>query len=347
MKIRGFGSTNDGREAKLYTLENKNGMEITLCDYGAHLVSVLVPVKGDEKKDLVLGYDEVGGYETDECHFGASIGRNGNRIAGACFELNGTRYQLAANENGNNLHSGPDGYDYRYWEVKEATDTFVTFRLESPDKDQGFPGNFDICVTYTLTQDNAIEIHYEGCCDADTVANMTNHTYFNLGGHDSGDVLNQTLVLKAEQYSPVKDSKSIPTGEHATVFGTPMDFTKEKAIGQEINADFEQLNFTGGYDHNYILDKAIEGSVELMAVASCKETGIVMEAYTDLPAVQFYAGNFIKDVKGKGGSIYGKRNGFCLESQYIPNAINEESEEKPILRKGDTYDTTTVYKFLF
>ncbi|MCI5648889.1 MAG: aldose epimerase family protein [Fusicatenibacter sp.] len=347
MKIRGFGATEDGREANLYTLENKNGMEIALCDYGAHLVSVLVPVGGKEKKDLVLGFDDVSGYVTDGCHFGATIGRNGNRIAEASFELNGSHYQLSANENENNLHSGPDGYEYRYWEVKEAADTYVTFHLVSPDKDQGFPGNFDICVTYTLTDENAIEIHYEGTCDADTVANMTNHTYFNLGGHDSGDILNQTLKLKAEYYSPVIDSKSIPTGEHAAVTGTPMDFTKEKAIGQEINADFEQLIFTGGYDHNYILDKAICGSVELMAVASCKETGIVMEAYTDLPAVQFYAGNFIKDVAGKGGITYGKRNGFCLESQYIPNAINEESEEKPILAKGDTYDTTTVYKFIF
>ena len=176
---------------------------------------------------------------------------------------------------------------------------------------------------------------------------MTNHSYFNLAGHDAGSIENQTLVLKAEQFSPVIDSASIPTGEHAPVQGTPMDFTSEKAIGAEIEADFEQLKLTGGYDHNFILDKAVEGSIELMAVASCKESGITMEAFTDLPCVQFYAGNFITPVTGKNGVFYDKRNGFCLESQYVPNAINQEGEEKPILEAGDTYDTTTVYKFIF
>ena len=166
-------------------------------------------------------------------------------------------------------------------------------------------------VTYTLTDENAVEIHYEGSCDQDTVVNMTNHSYFNLAGHDAGSIENQTLVLKAEQFSPVIDSASIPTGEHAPVQGTPMDFTSEKAIGAEIEADFEQLKLTGGYDHNFILDKAVEGSIELMAVASCKESGITMEAFTDLPCVQFYAGNFIAPVTGKNGVFYDKRNGFC------------------------------------
>ena len=255
--------------------------------------------------------------------------------------------QLTATEGPNNLHSGPDGYDYRLWNVEEADDSAVTFVLMSQDGDQGFPGNFEVSVTYTLTDENAVEIHYEGSCDQDTVVNMTNHSYFNLAGHDAGSIENQTLVLKAEQFSPVIDSASIPTGEHAPVQGTPMDFTSEKAIGAEIEADFEQLKLTGGYDHNFILDKAVEGSIELMAVASCKESGITMEAFTDLPCVQFYAGNFIAPVTGKNGVFYDKRNGFCLESQYVPNAINQEGEEKPILEAGDTYDTTTVYKFIF
>jgi aldose 1-epimerase len=347
MKKQGFGTTKDGKEALLYTLSNKNGMEISVTDYGAHLVSVLVPDKDGKKRDVVLGFDSVTGYETDGSHFGATIGRNGNRIAGAAFELHGKTYQLAKNENNNNLHSGPDGYDYRLWNVEEADDSAVTFVLMSPDGDQGFPGNFEVSVTYTLTDENAVEIHYEGSCDQDTVVNMTNHSYFNLAGHDAGSIENQTLVLKAEQFSPVIDSASIPTGEHAPVQGTPMDFTSEKAIGAEIEADFEQLKLTGGYDHNFILDKAVEGSIELMAVASCKESGITMEAFTDLPCVQFYAGNFIAPVTGKNGVFYDKRNGFCLESQYVPNAINQEGEEKPILEAGDTYDTTTVYKFIF
>ena len=241
MKKQGFGTTKDGKEASLYTLSNKNGMEISVTDYGAHLVSVLVPDKDGKKRDVVLGFDSVTGYETDGSHFGATIGRNGNRIAGAAFELHGKTYQMAKNENGNNLHSGPDGYDYRLWNVEEADDSAVTFVLMSPDGDQGFPGNFEVSVTYTLTDENAVEIHYEGSCDQDTVVNMTNHSYFNLAGHDAGSIENQTLILKAEQFSPVIDSASIPTGEHASVKGTPMDFTSEKAIGAEIEADFEQL----------------------------------------------------------------------------------------------------------
>ena len=176
MKKQGFGTTKDGKEALLYTLSNKNGMEISVTDYGAHLVSVLVPDKDGKKRDVVLGFDSVTGYETDGSHFGATIGRNGNRIAGAAFELHGKTYQLAKNENNNTLHSGPDGYDYRLWNVEEADDSAVTFVLMSPDGDQGFPGNFEVSVTYTLTDENAVEIHYEGSCDQDTVVNMTNHS---------------------------------------------------------------------------------------------------------------------------------------------------------------------------
>lgn len=345
MNRTAFGTV-EGREAQLYSFVNAGGMEMTVCDYGAHLVSVKVPAKDGSKKDVVLGYGDVSGYVTDPCHLGATIGRNGNRIANAAFELNGVRYQLAANENGSSLHSGPDGYEYRFWEVKEVKDQAITLHLDSPDKDQGFPGNFSVDVTYTLTDDNEVSIHYCGTCDADTVANMTNHSYFNLNGHDSGDVLEHTVCLKASHFSPVIDSRSIPTGEHAPVSGTPMDFTEEKTIGREISADFEQLKLTGGYDHNFILDRTGEGP-QLFAAVKGDQTGIVMEAYTDLPAFQFYTGNFVDHVKGKDGAVYEKRSGFCLESQYIPNAVNEEKEEKPILKAGEIYDTTTMYKFIY
>ena len=347
IKVSEFGKTSKGKIAHIYTLVNGKGMALEVTDYGATMVSILAPDAKGRSKDVLLGFDDVQDYEQGTCYFGAIIGRNGNRIAGAAFELHGKTYQLAKNENNNNLHSGPDGYDYGLRNVEEADDSAVTFVLMSPDGGQGFPGNFEVSVTYTLTDENAVEIHYEGSCDQDTVVNMTNHSYFNLAGHDAGSIENQTLVLKAEQFSPVIDSASIPTGEHAPVQGTPMDFTSEKAIGAEIEADFEQLKLTGGYDHNFILDKAVEGSIELMAVASCKESGITMEAFTDLPCVQFYAGNFIAPVTGKNGVFYDKRNGFCLESQYVPNAINQEGEEKPIIEAGDTYDTTTVYKFIF
>lgn len=345
MNRTGFGTVEE-REAQLYSFVNGNGMEMTVCDYGAHLVSVKVPSANNRKSDVVLGYDNAADYVTDPCHLGATIGRNGNRIANAAFELNGVKYQLAANENENNLHSGPDGYEYRFWEVTEVTDRAITLHLESPDKDQGFPGNFSVDVTYTLTDENEIAIRYHGTCDTDTVANMTNHSYFNLNGHNSGDVLEHTVCLKADCFSSVADSKSIPTGEHTPVEGTPMDFRKEKTIGKEILADYEQLKLTGGYDHNFIIGKAGKEQV-LFAVVKGDRTGIVMEAYTDLPAFQFYTGNFIDHVKGKENAVYEKHAGFCLESQYIPNAVNEEKEEKPILKAGETYDTTTVYRFVF
>lgn len=345
MNRTGFGMVGE-REAQLYSFSNTAGMEMTVCDYGAHLVSVMVPAADGSKKDMVLGYGDAAAYETDPCHLGATIGRNGNRIENASFELNGVKYQLAANENGNSLHSGPDGYEYRFWEVREVNDQSITFHLDSPDGDQGFPGNFSVDVTYTLTDNNEVMIHYHGTCDKDTIANMTNHSYFNLNGHDSGDVLEHTVCLKAGCFSPVVDSRSIPTGEHAPVQGTPMDFTEEKTIGKEINAEFEQLKLTGGYDHNYIIDDAGEG-LKLFATVTGDRTGITMTASTDLPAFQFYTGNFIDHVNGKDGAVYEKRSGFCLESQFIPNAVNEKNEKKPVLKAGETYDTTTVYRFVF
>ena len=230
------------------------------------------------------------------------------------------------------------------WEA-ETKEQAVAFHHHSPDGEQGFPGNFDVSVTYTLTDDNAVEIHYEGISDQDTVANMTNHSYFNLGGHDSGNVYEQTMQLNATTYTPVIDSKSIPTGEVAPVVGTPMDFTQPKAIGKEIDADFEQLQMTGGYDHNFVLDKP-EGAFDWMAKAYCEKTGIALEAYTDCPGVQFYAANFLDNEKGKNGAVYDKRHAFCLESQYCPNAVNDTHFAQPFLKAGEKYDTKTVYRFL-
>ena len=345
MKIskKSFGTTKKGEQATLYVLENSNGMQVTVTDYGACVVNVLVPDRNGKLADVALGYDDVRGYDENGTYYGAFIGRNGNRIDQAAFVLNGKKIQLTPNENENNLHSGPDGFEFMMWEAK-ADDNAVAFHHFSPDGEQGFPGNFDITVTYTLTEDNAVEIHYEGNCDQDTVANMTNHSYFNLGGHDSGLVYDQTMQLNASCYTPVIDSKSIPTGEIAPVTGTPMDFTQPKLIGKEIEADFEQLKLTGGYDHNYVLDKE-DGALTWMARAYCEKTGIGMEAYTDCPAVQFYTGNFIQDEKGKNGAIYGKRHGFCLESQYCPNAVNDTRFKQPFLKADEKYDTKTIYKF--
>lgn len=341
---RDFGKTDDGQAISLFEVTNGNGAVMKVTDYGAILVSVLVPDKNGKLTDVVLGYDCGSDYQVNAPHFGSTIGRNGNRIDQASFMLNGKKVQLTPNENENNLHSGPDGFEFMMWDA-EVQRQSVVFHHFSPDGEQGFPGNFDVKVTYTLTDENAVEIHYEGTSDQDTVANMTNHSYFNLAGHNTGVVYSQTMQIFASQYTPVVDSKSIPTGEIAPVAGTPMNFTVPKEIGKDIDADFEQLKLTGGFDHNYVLDKE-DGEFVLMAKAYCKETGIGMEAYTDCPAVQFYAGNFIENEKGKEGAVYDKRHGFCLESQYCPNAVNDTHFKQPFLKAGEKYDTKTVYKFI-
>ncbi|NCB93733.1 MAG: galactose mutarotase [Clostridia bacterium] len=338
-----FGKTKDGQTISLFTVTNDHGMVMKVTDFGAVLVSVLVPDKTGNLKDVVLGYEKGEDYQVNKPHFGSTIGRNGNRIDQAAFLLNGKKVQLTANENENSLHSGPNGFEYMMWDAK-PTENGVTFKHHSPDGEQGFPGNFDIKVTYTLTDDNGVEIHYEGTSDQDTVANMTNHSYFNLNGAGSGCVNDQIMQLNASVYTPVIDSKSIPTGELAPVAGTPMDFTQAKAIGKEIDADFEQLQLTGGYDHNFVLDKE-DGTFGLMAKAYSETTGIVMEAFTDCPAVQFYTGNFIKEEHGKNQAVYTKRHGFCLESQHCPNAVNDTHFKQPFLKAGEKYDTKTLYKF--
>ena len=345
MEKKSFGTAANGAEYSLYSFTNKNNVTMVLTDLGATLVSVLVPDKDGVLRDVVLGYDTPQGYLDHTCFFGTVIGRSGNRIDKGHFVIDGKEYQLAINDNENNLHSGPDGYDKRKWEVVSQGENTISFALESPDGDQGYPGNCKVKVTYTLTDDNAVELHYEAECDADTTVNLTNHTYFNLGGHDSGSILDQKLMLTAKNYTPVRDHQAIPTGEIAPVAGTPMDFTTMKPIGQDIEADFEQLKFVGGYDHNYAICEK-PGEMKKMAEAYCDKTGIAMEAETTCCGMQFYAGNFITDPQtGKGGVIYGRRHGFCLESQYYPNAINQENFARPLLKKGEHYDSVTRYRF--
>ena len=344
-----FGLTQAGKEIKLFTITNNKGSILRVTNMGAVWVGMVVRDKNGNMKDVVLGLKSGDRYETASYDaFGGTVGRSANRISHCRFTLNGKEYVLADNDSGCNLHSGPDMYYFRLWDY-ETTEgelgSSVTFSLVSPDKDQGMPGTLNVSVTYTLTDDNAVEIHYEGISDQDTVANMTNHSYFNLGGHDSGNVYEQTMQLNATTYTPVIDSKSIPTGEIAPVVGTPMDFTQPKAIGKEIDADFEQLQMTGGYDHNFVLDKP-EGAFDWMAKAYCEKTGIALEAYTDCPGVQFYAANFVDNEKGKNGAVYDKRHAFCLESQYCPNAVNDTHFAQPFLKAGEKYDTKTVYRFL-
>lgn len=340
-----FGTSKNGEAVTVYTLENKNGAKVRVTDYGAALVSIIVPDKDGNMQDVLLGYDNVTGYENNTCYFGAVIGRNGNRIANAQLTIDGVTYQLDQNDNENNLHSGVKGMDTIVWKVKEYTENTIVLTCQSADGEQGFPGNMDAEVTYVLTDGQAVEIHYKAVSDKDTVANFTNHAYFNLAGHASGSVLDQELMLCASHFTPVIDAKAIPTGEIAPVAGTPMDFTAPKTIGRDIETDDIQVNYGGGYDHNFVLDKKEKGAFELMAEAYAPSTGIVMKAYTDCPGVQFYSGNFITTQDGKQGAVYEKRQGFCLESQYFPNSVNEPNFEAPILKAGEVYTTKTSYQF--
>lgn len=342
MKITDFGVTSKGEEPKLYTLTNKKGMEIAVTDYGAALVQVIVPDRDGHPCDVVLGYDEAAGYEEGDIFLGATVGRSANRIGGASFEINGKTYELKKNDNRNNLHSGPDFYHTRMWEVKETAEDHVTFALDSADGDQGYPGAVHIEVTYTLTEENAVKIGYYAVPDADTVINLTNHSYFNMDGHASGDVLAQEVWIDADAFTRA-DKESIPTGELTPVEGTPMDFRVKKAIGREIEEDYEALNFGFGYDHNWVLNN--DGKFAKVAEMSSEESGITMEVYTDLPGMQFYTGNFIAEAKGKGGAVYHKRQAACFETQFFPDAVNKENFAGSICKKGDVYKTVTEYRF--
>ena len=344
LQIQKFGITKDGSKPYLYKMKNDAGMEVQVSDFGATLVNVTVLDQDKNPVEVVLGYEDAAGYENGTAAIGAIVGRNANRIGGACVTINGIDYKLAENDGKNNLHSGPDVYQKRMWRVVENGDDHVTFLLHSPDGDQGYPGALDMKVTYTLDEENGLTIHYEAVPDQDTVINMTNHSYFNLNGHASGSVYTHTLQINAEHYTPVKDSKAIPTGEIAPVEGTPFDFTEAKPIGRDIEANDTQLHYGSGYDHNFAIDKTAPG-VEKVATAYSPESGIQMEVYTDCVGIQLYTANFIVGQEGKGGVKYNNRDAFCLETQFYPNSINETNFSTPVTKAGDTYHTETDYKF--
>lgn len=336
-----FGTTSLGEEATLYTLENQNKMVVTLSDFGATLVQVLVPDKEGKIRDVVLGYEDVTGYEKGEAFFGATVGRVANRIAKGEFKLNGVNYHLTTNDNGNNLHSGLNYYNKRMWQVLRKSKEEITFELISPSGDQGYPGEATIRVSYHLSEENELTITYQAKANEDTLFNMTNHSYFNLEGHQSSDTLSQEVWLNAQAFTPI-DKALIPTGEISLVKGTPLDFTQAKEVGKEIDADFEQLKLAGGFDHNYVLEG--RGFRKVASLYS-KVTGIKMEVSTDLPGLQFYSGNFIEEEVGKDQVTYQKRQGLCFETQYFPNAVNEQGFNSPILLVGEEYQSTTSFSF--
>ena len=344
MQQRSFGKNTKGEAATLYTFENKNGMVMEVSDFGATLYSLLVPDKEGNLCDVVLGYDDPIGYEGPSgTFFGATVGRNANRICKGKFTLNGKEYQLDINNASNNLHSGLDFYSFRIWNVKETTENSITFSLHSPDGDQGYPGALDIDVTYTLKDDNSIQIDYYGVPEEDTIVNLTNHSYFNLNGHASGPITKHLIWVDADAFTRA-DEESIPTGEITPVEGTPMDFRVKKEVGRDIDADYEAVIFGKGYDHNWCLNN--NGKFAKVAELNADISGITLEVYTDLPGVQIYTGNFLAEEPGKQGVVYKHRQGICFETQYYPDAINHDNFEGPVCKAGEVYKTTTVYKFV-
>ena len=335
---KSFGILPTGEETFLYTI-SCGKLTATVTDYGATLVQLLVPDRDGNIADVVLGHDSAEGYRNGSAFLGAIVGRNANRLKDASFTIGDKTYHLTDNENGNNLHSGPDCFHTRMWKVVSHQCDSIALELNSPNGDQGFPGNAVIRVTYTLDEKGGLHIVYDAVSDQDTVFNLTNHSYFNLAGHEKTDkAMDQLLTIPGRFFNP-DDAQNIPTGELRKVDGTPMDFRSPKPIGQDINADYEPLHLQGGYDHNW------EVYCAPCAILEDPVSGRVMTVTTDCPGVQFYAGNFI-DETGKGGIYYGKRSGIALETQFYPDALHHSDWPQPIVRAGEAFRSETVYRFV-
>ena len=340
-----FGETPNKEQVFEYHITNNNNVEVVVINYGVTIKNIFVPDKNGNRVDVVLGYDKLEDYFANSCFLGSTVGPTANRINEAKYEIDGKEFTLPVNDGPNNLHTDMDnGFHKRVWDAVEGEDS-VKFTLKAEDGDIGFAGNRQFEVTYKLTEDNSLSIHYFATSDANTLINMTNHAYFNLSGHNAGSIHDHILKLDASNFTPVIDSAAIPTGEIVTVKGTPFDFTTEKAVGKDIDADDYQLKSVGGYDHNFVIDDA-DGSIKEAAVLTSPKTGITMKCFTDLPGVQFYAGNFVEGKGCKEGADYQHRGGLCLETQFYPNSINEPGFPKPVFGPGKAYDTTTIYQFV-
>ena len=328
-----------------YTLK-AGDIEAVITPYGGRIVSLFVPDRNGDVKDVVLGFDTLQEYypENNQTDFGAAIGRYANRIKDGRIEIDGKAFQLPRNNYGHCLHGGPDGWQYKLYKVVKSSGNSLTLLMDSPDGDANFPGHVKAFVTYTLTPDNTVDIRYEATTDAPTVINMTNHSYFNLHGDATIPITDNFLCINASNYTPVDDT-FMTTGEIAPVEGTPFDFRAPKQVGLEINSDCEQIRNGHGYDHNWVLDTAGDIS-KVAAELYCEQTGIDLKVYTDEPGIQVYAGNFLDgSVKGKGGVTYGHRAAICLETQKYPDSPNKPEWPSPILRPGDKYLSHTIFAF--
>ncbi len=336
IKKQSFGYVNE-KEVYLYTLDNGKGLKAEITNFGGIVKSLYV-----NDVDVVLGRDTLEEYLDNDGYFGALIGRNSNRIHNAEFTLNDKKYTLAKNDGNNNLHGGNVGFDKKIWIAEELDrdEPKLALTLLSKDGEEGFPGNAEIKVTYTLTNENGLNIHYESTCDKDTVMNLTNHSYFNLNGHDSGLIDNQTLQVFSGFFTP-NTEECVPCGEIIKNDNTPFDLRKPKAFKEVFNSDFEQITKFGGFDHNFVLD-----GTGYRKIAEAKGDEITMEVFTDAVGAQIYTGNFINETcVCKGGTVYGKHHAFCVETQFYPNSMEFSHFPSPVLKAGEKYDTTTEYKF--
>ncbi|WP_326407836.1 aldose epimerase family protein [Flagellimonas halotolerans] len=341
-----FGEMPDGTKVKKFTLKNEAGMEVDVITYGGIITRWTAPDKQGNYEDIVLGFDRLEQYLDGSPYFGALIGRYGNRIAKGKFSLDGETYTLATNDGNNHLHGGEKGFDKVIWNaIPKNTGAGATLELTytSEDGEEGYPGKLDVKVTYTLTNENELDIQYEAVTDKPTVVNLTQHSYFNLSGQLSKPVLDHEIYLNADTYLPV-DGGLIPTGEFREVAGTPFDFKEPKSIGEEIEADNEQLDLGGGYDHCWVLNEG-EEDFGLAASAYHPNTGRLLEVYTNEPGIQFYSGNFLDGtLPAKDGGAYGKRSGFCLETQHYPDSPNQANFPSVRLNPGETYSTRTMFR---
>lgn len=344
---RDFISERDGKKTALYTLVNEAGMEVCVTNFGGRIVSVMVPDRNGDFKDVVLGFDSIAAYfpENNKSDFGASIGRYANRIDHGRIVIDGDTIQLPVNNFGHTLHGGPDGWQYKVYDAAQPNDSTVVLTIDSPDGDNNFPGNVKATVTYTLHGDNSLAIDYSATSDAKTVINMTNHSYFNLNGDASKPITDNLLIVNASAFTPV-DTTYMTTGEILAVEGTPMDFRNGKIIGDDIrNFDFEQIKNGNGFDHNWVLDTKGDIS-KSAAVVKSPVTGIVLTTFTDEPGIQVYSGNFLDgSVAGKKGVKYQQHAGICLETQHYPDSPNKPQWPSVLLEPGKTYESHTVYRF--
>lgn len=345
IKRSDFQSSLNGDSIDLFVLSNANGVEVSITNYGGRIVSVMVPDRDGNMKDVVLGYDNIDDYRATDNNFGATIGRYGNRIAHGKITVEGVGYQLPQNNFGHILHGGPEGFDKKVFKANQIDNQTLELTYLSEDGEAGFPGNLSVKVTMILTNDNAIDIQYEAETDKETIVNLTNHSYFNLSGDANKTILNDVLTINADQFTPVDDT-FMTTGEILTVEGTPMDFRNSNVIGERIdNYEYEQLKFGDGYDHNWVLNTGGDIS-QLAASVYSQETGILLEVYTTEPGLQVYTGNFLDGTNvGKYGAVYNKRNAICLETQKYPDSPNKSNWPSPYLKPGETYTSRCIYKF--